>query len=286
MPEGDTIFRSAATLDRALGRTRITRFSSVFPHLNRVDETTPIAGRTVERVEAHGKHLVICLSGELRLRTHMRMSGSWHIYRSGERWQRPASQMRIAIETEAFQAIAFQVHDAEWLSAVDLARSELARLGPDVLASDFDVEDAVKRIVAEAARPLCDVLLDQRVLAGLGNVYKSELLFLARAHPLSPAASLTQDVARSLATNAQRFMKLNVGAAADGGITTYRGLRRTTSRSDPSARLWVYGRADAPCRKCGTSIQMARLGQHVRSCYFCPRCQVPALSSAALRSTE
>jgi endonuclease-8 len=276
MPEGDSIYRAASALQRALAGSVITHFSSVFPALNRVDEDAPIAGRTLEKVEAHGKHLLMQLSGDLTLRTHMRMSGSWHIYRPGEAWQRPRSQMRIWLETEKFQAVAFVVHDAEWLTRGDMARSTVARLGPDILGAEFDQTLAAQRIRAEVGRPICDAILDQRVLAGIGNVYKSELLFLARVHPLAAADSIDEASALRITGDAHKLLRSNVGAAATGGIVTYRGLRRTTGRSDPAERLWVYGRSGKPCRECGSTIVMARLGQHARSTYFCPRCQVEA----------
>ena len=119
MPEGDTIFKAARTLHRALAGQTITRFETVLVHLARVDIDTPVAGRTVERVAAAGKHLLMTLSGGLVLRTHMRMNGSWHIYRPGERWQRPRGEMRIAIETTDWVAVAFRVHVAEFIQASD-----------------------------------------------------------------------------------------------------------------------------------------------------------------------
>jgi endonuclease-8 len=284
MPEGDTIFRTADALQRALGGKLITRFSSVFPQLNRVDQDAPIAGRTVERVEARGKHLLIWLTGDLALRTHMRMTGSWHLYRPGETWQRPKRDLRIAIETADFHALAFHVHEAEWLTAATLQRSALAKLGPDVLAADFDAARAAQRLRAAGARPICDALLDQRVLSGIGNVYKSELLFLTGLHPQRPAQTLTAAGAEQLVRLAVELMKSNVGVAADGGgITTFRGLRRTTARANPGERLWVYGRAGEACRKCGSEIASALLGDPVRRTYFCARCQ-PAGSVAALES--
>jgi endonuclease VIII len=252
----------------------VTRFESVFPKLNRVDEDQPIAGRTVTSVESRGKHLLMFLSGGLTLRTHMRMSGSWHIYRAGEAWQRARSSMRIVLETADFQAVAFTVNEAEWLEERDVTRSKVARLGPDVLASEFDPDAAVRSMLAHAAAPICDVLLDQRALAGIGNVYKSELLFLAKVHPLTPTAALTPEVLRELAVLAQQHLRANVHEAASGAITTYRGLRRTTGRSDPGERLWVYGRAGQPCRKCGTPIASSAIGRHVRKTFHCPSCQV------------
>lgn len=273
MPEGDTIFRAARALDKALGGKVVTRFESVFPKLNRVDEDHPIAGRTVESVESRGKHLLMNFSGELCLRTHMRMSGSWHIYRPAERWQRAHSSMRIVIETADFVAVAFTVNEAEWIAREDLKRSKIARLGPDILADEFEPSAAVSGMQAHPNDPICDVLLDQRALAGIGNVYKSELLFLAKVHPLTQTGSLDPEVLRELAELAAQHLRANVHEAAPGEITTYRGLRRTTHRSDPGERLWVYGRSNEPCRRCGTPIVSSKLGRHVRTTFHCPSCQ-------------
>jgi endonuclease-8 len=279
MPEGDTIFRAARTLHKALGGKVVTRFESVFPKLNRVDEDAPIAGRTLMAVESRGKHLLMHLSGGLSLRTHMRMSGSWHIYRHGEAWQLARSSMRILLETVEFRAVAFLVNEAEWLDERELARSKIARLGPDVLGAEFDVAAAVSSMQSQPAEPICDVLLDQRVLAGIGNVYKSELLFLAKVHPLAKTGELAPEVLRELAVLAQQHLRANVQESAPGAITTYRGLRRTTGRSDPSERLWVYGRGDQPCRRCGTPIVSTAIGRHVRKTYHCPSCQPAAVST-------
>lgn len=260
-------------MHKALAGKQVTRFESVFPLLNRIDEDAPIAGRSVLAAEARGKHLLLHLSGDLSLRTHMRMSGSWHIYRTGEAWQRPAHQMRIAIATADFQAVAFLVHDAQWLRPSELARGVLGRLGPDVLSPSFDPAAAAARLRACGDRPVLDALLDQHVLAGLGNVYKSELLFLAGVHPTTAVAALSDATLQRLAELAQQHLQANVAETAAGGITTRHGLRTTTAQSDPSARLWVYGRAHQPCRRCGTPIESAKLGRHVRSTYFCPTCQ-------------
>ncbi len=148
MPEGDTIYRAAHTLDRALARRVVTRFDSVLPALTRIDEDAPIAGRTVQRVWSQGKHLLIAFSGDLVLRTHMRMNGSWHIYRPGERWQRSRHQARLVIETDAFVAVAFNVPVAEFYTARELVREPALRdLGPDLLSDAFD-EDAARRTPA------------------------------------------------------------------------------------------------------------------------------------------
>jgi endonuclease-8 len=274
MPEGDTIHRAAATLQRSIGGQVVTRFESVLPKLTRVDADTPLRGRTVERVEARGKHLLMWFSGDLVLRTHMRMNGSWHIYRPGERWQRPHRDMRIVIETAAMHAVAFTVPVAEFITARDLANHDVVGdLGPDPLSDSFSAEDAIERMQAHGGTEIADVLLDQRVIAGIGNVYKSEVLFGARVNPFARVGALTREQLAEIVAVAMRFMRANVGASASGGIVTYAGMRRTTDRADPSARLWVYGRAGQPCRRCGTAISRQKQGPFARSTYWCPRCQ-------------
>jgi len=178
MPEGDTIFRAARTLHRALAGKPVVRFETALAQLSRVDDDAPIAGRTVERVRSVGKHLLVELSGDLVLRTHMRMAGSWHVYRPGERWQRPRSAMRVVLETADFQAVAFDVPVAEFRSGRALARDPaLSTLGPDLLSDAFDVEAAVRRLRERGALGIGEALLDQRALAGIGNVYKNEVCF-------------------------------------------------------------------------------------------------------------
>jgi endonuclease-8 len=274
MPEGDTIYRAAATLQRAIGGQVVTRFTSMLPKLTRVDADTPLRGRTVERVEARGKHLLMWFSGDLVLRTHMRMNGSWHIYRPGERWQRPHRDMRIVIETANMHAVAFTVPVAEFLTSRTLIDHDLvAGLGPDPLSDTFRADDAIERIQAQGDTDIADVLLDQRVIAGICNVFKSEVLFGARIHPFVPASQLTREQLAAIVDVAVRFMRANVGERASGGMVTYAGMRRTTGRADPSARLWVYGRGGQPCRRCGTPISRKKQGPYARSTYWCERCQ-------------
>jgi endonuclease-8 len=274
MPEGDTIFRAARTLQRALGGRTVTAFETVFPALSRVHDDTPITGRTVERCWSAGKHLLIAFSGDLVLRTHMRMNGSWHIYRPGEPWQRPRIDMRVLIGTDAFVAIAFNIQVAEWLDARRLHRSvPLATLGPDLLSPTFDRHEALARLRARGAAAIGDALLDQRAIAGIGNVYKSEVCFLCGVSPFTPVSSLDDTTLGSLVDTAKRLLELNVDDGSGGAIVTYRGLRRTTHRSDPAERLWVYGRAGRPCRKCGRPVRMVKRGDDARITYFCDNCQ-------------
>jgi len=221
VPEGDTIFRAARTLHRALADQRVTRFESVVPRLTRVDADAPIAGRVIERVEARGKHLLIWFSGALVLRTHMRMHGSWHIYRPGERWRQPRREMRIVIETTAIHAVAFSVPVAEFVPAATLdAAPALRDLGPDLLSAGFDAESAVDRLLALAGVEIADALLDQHALAGIGNVYKSEVLFMGRVDPFAPVRTLSREQIARLVSIAARVMRANVGEGTSAGIAT------------------------------------------------------------------
>jgi endonuclease VIII len=274
MPEGDTIYRTAQTLDRALGRRVVTRFESVLPALSRIDEDAPLAGRTVDRVWAQGKHLLIGFSGDLVLRTHMRMNGSWHVYRPDERWRRPRQQARVVIETDAFVGVAFSVPVAEFYSARELAREPALReLGPDLLAETFDEEAAVARLRARGPLGIGDALLDQRALAGIGNVYKSEVCFVCGINPFTPVHQLSDDELRRLVQTARSLLQANVAPGTGAGIATYHPLRRTTGRAGAAERLWVYGRAPLPCRRCRTPIERRKQGLDARSTYWCPRCQ-------------
>jgi endonuclease-8 len=242
--------------------------------IQRVHDDHPIPGRDVERAWAVGKHLLLSFTGALVLRTHMRMNGSWHIYRPGEAWRRPRRDMRIAIGTGAFVAVAFNVQVAEWLAAEALGRSRaLAPLGPDLLGQDFDRAAAIERLRAQGRLAIGDALLDQRALAGIGNVYKSEVCFLCGVSPLTPTASLDDDRLGALVDTARRLLRANVVDDGPGAIATCRGLRRTTGRSDPAERLWVYGRSGRPCRRCGAAIRMVKHGEDARVTYLCVRCQ-------------
>ena len=273
MPEGDTIHRTAATLQRAIGGQIVTRFESILPTLTRVDADAPLRGRTVERVEARGKHVLIWFSGDLVLRTHMRMNGSWHIYRPGERWQRPHRDMRIVIETAGMHAIAFTVPVAELVTARELESEPLVRdLGPDPLSEDFSADEAIARIQARGDIEIADALLDQTAIAGIGNVFKSEVLFGARVNPFMKASELTREQLAEIVAVAMRFMRANVVSDVASGFSRT-SMRRTTGRADPSARLWVYGRGGQPCRRCGTPISRRKQGPYARSTYWCEGCQ-------------
>jgi endonuclease-8 len=272
MPEGDTIFRAARTLNRALAGSHVTRFETVFPAVARIDHDQRVVGRLVESVASRGKHLLMAFSGNLVLRTHMRMHGAWHIYRHGERWQRPAREMRLRLETARFVAIGFNVPIAELLSSRDLSRhEELQALGPDLLAPSFNRDEAAGRMRRQCREPVARVLLNQRVVAGIGNVFKSEILFKAGIDPSTPVGDLSDDQLARIIDEARALMTANV-LDRSGTVSPALG-RRTTRSLDPSASLWVYGRGGKPCRRCGTPILVNRSGVDARLTYWCPRCQ-------------
>jgi endonuclease-8 len=274
MPEGDTIFRAARTLHRALAGKPVVRFESVFPALTRVHVDTPLTAQSVESVSASGKHILMRFSGGQVLRTHMRMNGSWHIYRAGEPWQRPRRDMRIVVATADYVAVGFSIPVAEFVAATNLARhDELRRLGPDLLSENFDAAEALRRMKERPAQLIADVLLNQRVMAGIGNVYKSEVLFSCRISPFTPVAGLTDDELASVVATGRKFLLANVHTPL-APMTTYAGYQRnTTGRDNASERLWVYGRVGLPCRRCKTPIMLKKHGDAARLTYWCPKCQ-------------
>jgi endonuclease-8 len=240
MPEGDTIFRIARTLDRALAGKVVTRFETMLPTLER----GLVKGRTVEQVRSVGKHLLIEFSGGLTLRTHLRMNGSWHLYRAGERWRRPRSDMRLVIATDDFEAVGFNIPVAEF--------GDAPSLGPDLLSDAFDSDEALRRIRERGEDEIADVLLNQNVLAGVGNIYKSEVLFECGIDPFKHVDALDDQDLRKIVKKARAMLK-----------------RSTRERP----RFIVYERGGQPCRKCGTPIESRKQGPDARTTYWCPRCQ-------------
>jgi endonuclease-8 len=274
MPEGDSIFRAARGLHRVLAGHTVTRFETAYAHLDRVNVDTPIVGRTIERCESAGKHLLIVFSGDLILRTHMRMSGSWHIYRHGERWWRGPQAMRVRIDTADFVAVAFDVPVAEFITAKQLeTRGPVAELGPDLLGATFDRDEALRRIATTGARAIAQTLLDQRMVAGIGNVYKSEVLFLSGVHPDTPSSAVPPATLERMMAIARGLLQDNVVDGTSPRIQTYRNLRQLNPASEHDESLWVYGRRGKPCRKCGTPIESKKMGIDARPTYWCPSCQ-------------
>jgi endonuclease-8 len=254
MPEGDTILRAARTLGRALEGRRILR-----------SEGADVEERTVTRVEARGKNLLVHFDDGRSLHTHMRMTGSWHIYRPGERWQRPASRARVVLETDAYVAVCFDAPVARMLAAGGERRdAPLANLGPDILGPAFDAGAAMARLRLLGELPIGEALVAQSAVAGIGNVYKSETLFLCGVDPFRPVRDLADDALSRILAKARELMQ----ASVDGRIPS--AERRALGRG---GRAWVYLRSGRPCRRCGTAIRMRRQGEAGRSTYWCPSCQ-------------
>lgn len=275
MPEGDTIFRTARALGRALAGRPITGFRSTYPRLTRYNDDAPLAGQSVASVESRGKWLLIHFSGGATLATHMLMNGSWHIYRPGQPWQQPRINMRIVLETADYLAVGFRVPVAEMHTPDSLRRDRrIPSAKTDVLSADFDSDEAAQRVRAHGGEAIADVLLQQDVLAGVGNVFKSEVCFVTGVNPYCKVASLGGSQLRAIIAAAQRLIRSNVLEDSGDTIVTFGGrTRRTTHESDPGARLWVYGRAGEACRQCGESIRRRIQGPDARVTFWCPGCQ-------------
>src|SRR5579885_1798650 len=284
VPEGDTIFRTARTLQRAIGGQEITRFETMLPRLARVEIDLRVTGRSVEWVEPRGKWLLMHFSGGLILLTHLQMNGSWHIYRPGERWKRRHSDMRIIIGTPKMLAVAFSVQIAEFHSAASLERREgLVTLGPSLLDEQFDEAEAVRRLRRLADTEIGDALLAQSALAGIGNIFKSETCFASRVNPFRLVGSLGDAELLGIVRKARQLLLANASREYTTRTVTYFGVRRTTGRADPAQELWVYQRRGEPCRCCGTPIEARKQGDGARATFWCPLCQPAAAKPAAAR---
>jgi endonuclease-8 len=270
MPEGDTIHNVAIRLRPALEGKALVRFEA-----HRCAGSMPRPGTVVTSVEAYGKHLLIRFADGHVLRTHLRMTGRWDLYRTDEHWRRPAYLARAVVEVDGWVAVCFSAPVVEitrrrarppaTTTSVERRREHpgLAHLGPDLCREDADIDEALRRmdVIAEPSAAIADVLLDQRVAAGIGNVFKSEVLWACRVHPLTPLGEIGEPVRRQLLHAAQRQLRANIGP----------GRRSTVS--GPPGSVAVYHRARRPCRRCGTPIRWQRTGPSSRSTYWCPTCQ-------------
>jgi endonuclease VIII len=248
MPEGDTIHRTAANLDRALAGATLVRFEA--PRL-RFEPFAP--GTVVEGADAVGKHCLVRFDDGRTLRTHMRMTGSWHLYRPGERWRKKAAAMRALVAVDDWVAVCFAAPEVDLVT--DDGASATDHLGPDLCQPDADVERAARLLVelSPADREIGDALLDQRIACGVGNVWKSETLFAERVDPFRAVGSLTDAERTTLLATAARLLQEQVAR--------------------PSGGRQVYGRRGEPCRRCGTTIAWRPQGPHRRGTYWCPSCQ-------------
>jgi len=261
MPEGDTVFKLAEYLRRDLqDRELVTGFL-------RTSQPVDLAGRRIVGVSAHGKHLFIDLDNGLQLRSHLGMWGSWHGYAPRESWQKPRSQAAIILDIGERVFVCFNPLQVEVLRRAGVRRRRLdIALGPDLLAPEPDLGTILIRVHALTVdnAPIVDVLLDQRIASGIGNVYKSEVLFLGGLDPRATIGSLGDGKILGLYRCASDLLGRNLSG----------GPRVTRRARDAAGTLWVYGRTGRPCLKCHDLIQSSRLGRGQRSTFWCPTCQL------------
>jgi endonuclease VIII len=276
MPEGDTLFRTAAGLrPHLVGRT-VTAARAQGP--GAVPQVHRLIGRRIDAVDALGKNLLIRFDGGLEIRTHLRMNGSWHRYRPGEPWKRPAARARLVIEVPGAVAVCFDAPVVELLETrTEAIHPSLGALGPDLLSPDFDAGEAHRRLrdPSRAATEIAVAILDQRALAGIGNVYKNEILWIERVSPFATVGDLDDATLDRLVVTGRRLLLANVGPT--------HGAERVTTMGDRGAPgpLYVYGRGGRPCRRCGTRIATTKQGSDVpRTTCWCPECQGPVSDPA------
>jgi endonuclease VIII len=259
VPEGDTVWLAAKRMHEALAGRVLTRSDFRVPQL----ATTDLTGREVLEVTARGKHLLTRVAGGLTLHTHFKMEGSWHLYRPGTKWSGgPGWSIRVVLANDEWQAVGYRLAVVELLETAR-EKTAVGHLGPDLLGADWDEAQALQRLGTSPDREIGPALLDQRNLAGIGNLYKTEALFLGGITPWTEVrdvpdlGALLRRARRLLLTNRDRWEQTTTGS-----------LRRGEDH-------WVFERAGAPCRRCGTRIRQAMQGDppYDRTCYWCPSCQ-------------
>ena len=258
MPEGDTLHRIAREITVQLGGRTVVEARGM-PGLH----VEPLAGSTLVTASARGKHLLIDFDSDVTVHSHLGMTGSWHIYPRGERWNKPPQRAAFAARFETHDLVCFSPRTIMAGSNARVRRDDgLVRLGPDLLGETFDVDVALARLRSHDRVPLGEAVMNQQLVAGVGNVYKSEVLFLEHLDPFAPLSRYAdEDLVRCLASF-RRHMRRNLGEP--------RRKFRGTTLGD---RLWVYRRAELPCLRCETPIAMRRQGEAARSTYFCASCQ-------------
>ncbi len=254
MPEGDTVWRTARQLDQTLSGRVLTRTDFRVP----AHATLDLSGRVLEATVSRGKHLLTRIGPDHTLHTHLKMEGSWHLYRPSTPWRRPAHEARVVLHTDQWVAVGFALGITE-VVARDAEPDVVGHLGPDLLGPDWDPGEAERRLLAAPDRPLAEALLDQRNLAGIGNLYKSELCFLAGENPWTPVGEV-RDLPR-LVRRAHLVLEAN----------KERTEQATTGDLRRGRQHWVYRRERQPCRRCGTRVRYDE--QDGRATYWCPSCQ-------------
>ena len=270
MPEGDTIHHSARQLRKLLPGALIQDVS-IRRH-GRVDQHTAMKslnGLSFSRVEAKGKHLLMHLEDGQVLHSHMGMTGSWHIYTRHEPWNKAPQSAALTLQVQRaelpgdYKVVCFSPRTLELLTATQFRRHPyLRRLGPDLMLPEFDANTILARFRVHGLTPIGEAVMNQTIVCGIGNVYKSECLFLSKISPFRLTSQLTDEQVLLVAKTAQDLMHQNT-----------QGHPRQTRRSGDGERMWVYGRRGKACFRCGNSIQMSRQGDLGRSTYWCPGCQ-------------
>jgi endonuclease VIII len=259
VPEGEAIHRTAAALRTALVGRAVLSFEAPF-----LDGPIPAPGRVIELVESHGKQLDIVWDDGLILHTNLLFGGSWHLYRSGERWRKPMSQLRVGITVDSFSAVCFGARNVETYREFDTHRHPgFGRSGPDLCAPSPDLNAAVEALChyRDVDAPIAEALLDQQVACGVGNVFRSEILWACQHYPFAPVARLAR-------TDMERII-LAAATVLHANVHPHEAVV-----SDQRAGLAVYGRNGQRCQRCGDTIEVRRLGDQARLLYWCPGCQV------------
>jgi len=258
VPEGDTVWNTAQALQRALGGQELLGADFRVPRLATVD----LAGWTVVESASRGKHLLLRLAGpdgrRLTLHSHLRMDGSWRTYPPGARWAGPAHQIRVVLRTAGSVAVGYHLHELALVPTTE-EHTLVGQLGPDLLGPDWDPAEAVRRLAGHPDTPIAEALLDQTNLAGIGNLYKCEVLYLRGVWPWRPVRDVPDPT--GVVVLAQRLLAANRG----------RWTQSTTGSVHRGQTTYVYGRRGQPCRRCGTPVAKADQGDRVT--YWCPVCQ-------------
>ncbi len=266
VPEGDTLYQAATRLQEALAGQEVLALEG--SHRAVQADRRRITGKRIEAVESRGKHLLVHFDNGWTLRTHLGMPGAWRVYGPDEPWRKSPGKARVVIRTPSAVAVCFSAPTVQ-LGPRAMVEERVAHLGPDLIGDDFDAAAALARARAAGSPSIADLVLDQKVMAGVGNVFKNELLFLERLHPLTDPATLDDAALEAVIARARKLLLANRAP----------GRRLTTGERRPGHERWVHGRDGRPCRRCGTDIREAVLGEFPRVTYWCPGCQpAPAAS--------
>lgn len=259
MPEGDTIHRTAIRLRQFVLNERFSKVTSRDPSF----PVTKLVDQTICDIEARGKHLLIHFENDTALHSHMGMTGSWHLYPKHDAWKKPHNRAALIFENERLCIVCFSPKTLELLSAIQLRRHRyLSQLGPDLLATSISMNVVLQRFRQYDPVSIGEAVMNQTIVSGIGNVYKSETLFLSGLHPKTPVGQLTTDQLEHLMKLNRDLMKRNLD-----------GRPRQTRFAGSGQKVWVYGRRGEACHRCGDTIDMIRQGDLARSTYWCPTCQ-------------